>query len=91
MRVTPLTLFLLSAILFTILFTQTCFATGMRCGKKVVARGDRPHEVLSKCGPPTFKESETRWVYVPHKAKFSRTVVFSGNHRVHRIDYGPKT
>ena len=86
MRQTPLLLFLLS----TTLLTQTCFATGMRCGTNIVERGDRPHEVLNKCGPPTFKETEHRWVYIPHSAKFSRTVVFSGAWRVHRIDHGTK-
>lgn len=40
-------------------FARPAQATSMRCGRKLVDRGDRSHEVRSLCGEPDARDSRT--------------------------------
>ena len=44
------------------MLTTPALAESLRCGTKLVIKGDTESEVLSKCGPPTEK-GERAWTY----------------------------
>ena len=53
---------MLGLIAASLLITTPTLAQSLRCGAKLVMKGDTKSEVLSKCGPPT-KEGERVWTY----------------------------
>ncbi len=52
----------LGLIAASLLITTPALAESLRCGTKLVRKGDTESEVLSKCGPPTEK-GERAWIY----------------------------
>ncbi len=53
---------MLVLIAASLLITTPALAQSLRCGAKLVMKGDTKSEVLSKCGPPTEK-GERAWIY----------------------------
>ena len=53
---------MLGLIAASLLITTPALAQSLRCGAKLVTKGDTKSEVLSKCGPPTG-EGERVWTY----------------------------
>ena len=53
---------MLGLIAASLLITTPALAQSLRCGAKLVMKGDTESEVLSKCGPPTEKRGRA-WTY----------------------------
>jgi hypothetical protein len=61
-------------------------ASAMRCGTDIVKQGDARHEVLLKCGSPTFVEQD-RWIYNLGSHTFIKVLYFGGD-QLQFIDNG---
>jgi hypothetical protein len=78
--------------------TPLAWAESMRCGSKLVSMGDRPFEVVAKCGEPAYRDlvgytlgaydrrefKMEEWVYGPDNGML-RILTFEGN-RLVRIE-----
>jgi Protein of unknown function (DUF2845) len=53
---------MLGLIAASLLITTPALAQSLRCGVKLVMKGDTKSEVLSKCGPP-IEKGERAWTY----------------------------
>ena len=53
---------MLGLVAASLLITTPTLAQSLRCGAKLVMKGDTKAKVLSKCGPPTG-EGERVWIY----------------------------
>ena len=53
---------MLALMAASLLITTPALAQSLRCGGKLVMKGDTESEVLSKCGPPTEKGKRV-WTY----------------------------
>lgn len=62
------------------------YADAMRCGTALIGQGDTVHEVLMKCGPPTFVEPG-RWIYDRGPNAFTKILRFGGG-QVQFVDDG---
>lgn len=84
--------------LLTLALAAPAGAESMRCGSKLVSLGDRPFEVLQKCGEPVHRDlvgyalgsydnrefTVEEWVYGPNNGMLS-ILTFEGN-RLIRIE-----
>lgn len=50
------TVLVLGALVLLMAFPQTGSADSFRCGGKLINTGDRTIDVISKCGPPDWKD-----------------------------------
>jgi len=88
-------------VLITALFI-TSVEAAVRCPSgKIVKKGDKTFEVLTKCGEPSYRErfglvtidgkrvNMERWVYVPGKSKFTKYLDFH-NGVLTDISNGPR-
>ena len=94
-----------SVILVMVVLLSSAPALALRCGTKVIERGDSKQRVYRACGEPDYQDvigvrylgnSEVKieiWYYDFGTQKFTQTLTFHGNRlvRIEAGDYGEKT
>ena len=59
-------------------------ADTLRCGDELVVRGQRPYEVLERCGSPYYEDRRVEWRYPGFTVYVDEWVYDGGNNRFRR-------